>query len=545
LTLFFLVTAGVTAEPDPLKLDEDQVQELGLATDGPALVRFLKQRLKPETDREQIKKLIASLGDEAFQVRLQASQAIIAIGPTALPMLKEALKSPDVEVVKRADDCIKAIEKLSAPGLVSAVMRLLAAKHPDQALPLLLEYLPKAEDPILVDEIARSLARAGVRDGKPDPALVKALTDPSPLLRGVAAEAIGRGAGAANRAEVRTLADKDPDKTVRFRAAVGLIAGRDREGVAALLRLLPDSPADQTWMIEDVLVRVAGEKAPAVTLGDTPQSRKKALDAWQGWWNQHGAALDLAKVEVDGQHRGSLLVCAMGRTGAVGTVLEVDRTGKEVWKIDGLRNPIAVQSLPGDKVLIGEYTLRQVTERNLKGEILWQKPVNNLLVAAQRLANGNTFIATHAQVTEVTRDGKDVMALNRNNDIVAAKKLPNGDIALLTTAGNYIRTDGTGKELQTVAVPNASTVYGTHFEVLPTGRIVVPFYNTNRVAEIDAAGKAIWEATVPQPSAVIRLPNGNFLVTSRLSSQVYELNAAGKEVRKHEVEGRILFATKR
>jgi hypothetical protein len=543
LTLFFLATAGIAAEPDPLQLDEDQIKELGLATDGPALVRFLKQRVKPEADLEQIKKLIGKLGDEDFQVRLRATQTLIGIGAPAVPLLKEALKNPDVEVMRRADDCIKSIEKLATPGMVSTVVRVLAARHPEQAFPVLMEYLPKAEDPMIVDEIARGLARAGVRDGKPDPILAKALTDPSPLLRGVAAEAIGRGA--AQKGEVRTLADKDPDKSVRFRAAVGLIGGRDREGVTALLRLLPESPADQAWKIEDVLVRLAGEKAPAVALGDAPESRKKAQEAWQAWWKQHGAALDLAKVEVDGLHRGSLLVAAMNRTGAVSSVMELDRTGKVLWQIDGLRNPIAVQSLPGDKVLIGEYSTRQVTERNSKGEILWQKPANNLLVGAQRLPNGNTFIATRSQITEVTRDGKEVFALNRNNDIASAKKLPNGDIALLTTTGTYLRTDGTGKELQNLGMNGASTIYGTHFEVLPSGRIVMPFYNTNRVAEYDAAGKMIWEATVPLPSAVTRMPNGNFLVTSRLANQVYELNAAGKEVRRHEVEGRVLFATKR
>ena len=97
--------------------------------------------------------------------------------------------------------------------------------------------------------------------------------------------------------------------------------------------------------------------------------------------------------------------------------MEIDADGRPRWQIDGLQQPLDVQLLPGDRLLIAEHSANQVTERNLRGEVLWEKRLGVRAQAdgeadgplvAQRLPNGNTFIATHTELLEVDRDGKEV-----------------------------------------------------------------------------------------------------------------------------------------
>src|SRR5205085_241692 len=79
-----------------------------------------------------------------------------------------------------------------------------------------------------------------------------------------------------------------------------------------------------------------------------------------------------------------------------GRAVDLDRNNKPRWQVDGLKFPLDAQYLPGDRVLVAEYQGARVSERNRKGEVVWEKGVLQPLVA-QRLANGNTFIATSNQ----------------------------------------------------------------------------------------------------------------------------------------------------
>ena len=54
---------------------------------------------------------------------------------------------------------------------------------------------------------------------------------------------------------------------------------------------------------------------------------------------------------------------------------EARAEGKTRWEITGVMNPMDAQVLPGNRVLIAEFGANRVTERNLKGEILWEKPI--------------------------------------------------------------------------------------------------------------------------------------------------------------------------
>ena len=65
-----------------------------------------------------------------------------------------------------------------------------------------------------------------------------------------------------------------------------------------------------------------------------------------------------------------------------------------------------------------------------------------------------------------------------------------------------------------------------NFEVLANGHIIVPHYNQHRVVEYDHDGKQVGNPIINQqwPNSVVRLPNGNLLLTSQNLRQVNEFD---------------------
>ena len=189
-------------------------------------------------------------------------------------------------------------------------------------------------------------------------------------------------------------------------------------------------------------------------------------------------------------------------------------------------------------MLIAEYIGRQVSERNLKGDVLWEYRPNGLVLGARRLANGNVFVVTRNQLVELDKDGKVASSLPRPNDVCAAAKFRDGTIALLSNGGQFIHLDASGKEIKSLPMNAPVLAVGTNIEALPNGHVLVPLYSSNRVVEIDADGKTVWEATTRQPTCVSRPPNGHTLVGSRLAMTVVDLDRGGKEVKTTKTEGR-------
>jgi hypothetical protein len=202
------------------------------------------------------------------------------------------------------------------------------------------------------------------------------------------------------------------------------------------------------------------------------------------------------------------------------------------------------QVIGDDHVLITEFQNLQVTERNFKGDILWQKRLtgNNCNpLSAQRLLNGNTFIACRNQLIEVDRSGKEVFSYKRPRfDIMSAQKLRNGQLAFITQEGMFVRLDPTGKEELKRFPVGQNTLFGSYFEVLPNGHVLVPLYGSSRVVEFDQDGSAVWEVgTSIPPTCLHRLPNGNTLVGSLITQQLVELSKSGKSVWEYHSEGRL------
>ena len=203
---------------------------------------------------------------------------------------------------------------------------MLGRLNPPGTVEVLLTSLPTFEDADVADNACRVLAAAAVRMGKPDPALVQALADRAAVRRAAAGEALARAGADVRPVVYKLLRDSDP--SVRQRVALALLESRDREAMPALIGLLADLPRERSGVVEETLRLVAGEQAPDISPGDDEDSRRKCRDAWDDWWNQHGAAIDLAKIDFASRHLGYTLVAEMDLRGASGRVIEYDAAGK-------------------------------------------------------------------------------------------------------------------------------------------------------------------------------------------------------------------------
>ena len=278
--------------PEDVKL----LQDAGVETDGPGLVAFFRKQTLSDELRCTIAEWIKQLGDENFDVRELASAKLIALKAAAVPALRHALNQRDAEVVSRAKECLSALGSLSPSDLRAAAARALIVRKPLEAVEILLAFLPDAADPPEEDRIVAALTALGVRDGKVDPALLAALTDKLPLRRAVAAEVLAAVGAANHRAAVRKLLT-DADRGVRLHVAVALTYARDKDAVPVLIDVTADMSREQTRDAQELLRLLAGAKAPRAIPGGQAAARKQYRDEWNAWWKEHGAAVDLARVE--------------------------------------------------------------------------------------------------------------------------------------------------------------------------------------------------------------------------------------------------------
>jgi urease gamma subunit len=192
-----------------------------------------------------------------------------------------------------------------------------------------------------------------------------------------------------------------------------------------------------------------------------------------------------------------------------------------------------------DRVLIAEHNGQRVTERTLQGEILWQKQIpNSWPVGLQRLRGGNTLIVCRNQILEVDRAGREILVVQRpGNDVVAARKLRDGQMVCVTTQRSVCRLDSEGRESRSFTLP---AVMNNGVDILDNGHVVVCVAWMNKITEYDGEGKVVWQASVPQPWAVCRLPSGNTLVAlQQVPAKVIEIDREGKTVAEMSAPGQV------
>jgi HEAT repeat protein len=539
---------GPTSDSKQLEADIEQLKGAKIATEGSGLLSFLKSRTLSDEERGKAEVLIAQMGAMSFRTREQALQGLIEKGPGAIPLLKKHMSDSDLEIAHR---CEKAIEKIQAndcpPEVLPAAVRVLADRKPAGAVECLLGYLPTGESEGTGDEVRNALTALAVQDGKPDKTLVTALKDKEPLRRAAAGEALTRAAAADTRQEVAALL-KDSDPGVRWRVASALVLAKDKDAVPVLIQCLATATLSQAWQIDDILYRLAdGKSPPTLAFGLDEAAHKKYRDAWSTWWSEHSKNVDIAILSQKPKLLGYTTIVLLDQN----TVMELDATNNVLWRIGDAYFPLDVQVLPGDKVLIAEYgdqnKAGRVTERNFRGEVLWQHPFDGPQVA-QRLPNGNTFIAGKYHMMEVGPGGKKVWEYTVPDavGIMKCSKVSTGEIIALFDDARVVRLDATGKELASFTIKDLDRrLFGGRIQALPNGHVLIPHHGENKVVEYDANGRVVWKVEVGQPIVATRLPNGNTIVTSMAQNRAVEFDRDGKEVWQYRSNTRVTRALRR
>jgi hypothetical protein len=522
---------GPAIHPELVAADEAVLKAAGAGTDGPALLAFVRRSTLTGELRTRAEKLVLELGNDSFEIRHQASEQLRDLGPVIVPVLRPALRSRDLETRRRAERLFDQLEKRLNPGLVPAAARLLAVRRVPGSTAALVTYLPDTLSPSEADEIRAALAEISCPGGKPDKEIIAALSDPHPVRRAVAAQIVGRSGSREHAPAVLILlADKDP--TVRMRSALGLAFAKEKKAIPVLIDLLAEADLEQRDAIEETLYRLAGEGSPVLIADDTPAGRKKRRAEWLAWWNEHQEKADLGRLRQD-VLLGYTLVILFGGSVSIG---ELGRDGKPMWMINNLNNAVDAHVLPGKRVLIAEYGDCRVTERTFDGKVVWVqqlntgRTINDSPLRVQRLANGNTFVATSSGVIELNREGKEVFA-RRTSPIRTAFKYPDGRFAVVTVGNEYVRYDASGKEQKRYRVGlEISNAQGGIDFLLDGGLLAV---KNDRVIQYDANGKQVWEATgLSHAYCPTRLPNGNTIVACTGTSRFIEFDRTGRVVRK-------------
>jgi hypothetical protein len=527
-------------------LDEQALKTANIKTDSESLLDLFRRRTLAEGSRAVVQALIRQLGSDIYRLREQAAGELISRGPAVIEMLREALKSPDLEIVRRAERCLHRIQDMDySVDVPAAAARLLIVRKPPKAIETLLAYLPFADNDTVADEVRNTLGALAVKDGKADAVLVAALQDKAALRRATAGEALIKAAAKDQKAAVRKLLD-DPEPVVRLRIAMALTLAKERAAVPVLIDVLPRLTLVQAWQAEDILYRLAtGRNPPNISLGTDDTTRKKCRDAWAAWWKANEAKVDLARLRDTPRLLGYTLVVLLDEN----QVVELGPQKQPRWAVDNLALPLDVQALPNGNVLVAEYHASRVAERNRKGEIVWEKRIVGPLVG-QRLPDGNTFIATDSLLIEVDRAGKSVMSITLPGErIMKAVKTQSGEIACLTSDTRdvrVVRLDATGKELHSFPVSLGKPLFGGRIDVLPDDHVLIPHNGENKVVEYNKAGKVVREITVDQPIAATRLANGNTLVTSMLpATGAVEFDRSGNVVWQFTANSRVTRALRR
>src|SRR5207248_4594113 len=204
----------------------------------------------------------------------------------------------------------------------------------------------------------------------------------------------------------------------------------------------------------ELLLMVAGDHSPK-----TPEPSAfpaKARDAWQEWWKSQGAKIDLAKIDFDERSAGLILIGLTNTAAnAKGSIIALGPDKKQRWEMTAdLAMPVDIQPVGKNRLLVCDYRKNLVTERDFKGNVLWEKKVT-LPLGAQRLPSGHTLIVTKTRILDVDRGGPDTVVMQKPTAqaIAGATKLRDGSMVVRTktsiewydAAGKVTKTFAAGK----------------------------------------------------------------------------------------------------
>jgi hypothetical protein len=523
--LTFASVSVLRAGEKPVNPDEELLREAKVGTDGPGLLAFFRERTPADEDLLHPERLVRQLGNPSFEKREEASRTLIRLERLALPLVRRAMADDDPEVGKRAKGCVTEIRQRLLRSVPLAAVRLLRERRPEGAVEALLRYLPLAPDEETEEEIWYAV-EAFTAAGKAHPALLPALKDPLPARRALAACLVAQRGDEQERGAARKLLG-DPEPMVCLRAAQGLLAARDKQGIPALIALLGEPDVAVSWQAEELLHYAAGDTAPPETVGAaTVPARTKCRAAWEAWWKKAGERLDLRALDQAPRHPSLVLVCGARDEGAErGRVCLFGCRGPARWQLCSDWEPRDVQLLPGNQILLAEYREKKgnrLVERHLEGEVVMEQ--ERAVERCRRLPSGDTFIFNARDWLVVSPEGERVLPFpDPDRDGHAAfgdaRWLGNGRVVAI--GGSYKdvleMSVETGKFLHKVTAKGDA--HWARIAPLHGGAFLLhgSYNGEPALWEVNGSGDVRWRATLYRMVDFLSRRNGNILWVGALS----------------------------
>lgn len=214
-----------------------------------------------------------------------------------------------------------------------------------------------------------------------------------------------------------------------------------------------------------------------------------------------------------------------------------------------------IQQGQGHPFACSDYSQGKVFVVSAEGKVEWEyrAPNSNDVWV---LPNGNLLFNAGRGVKEVTRDNKVVFNYESKSEVYACQRLANGNTFIgECNAGRLLEVDPAGKIVKEVRLLPEGADGGHAFmrnaRCLPNGNYLVAHYSGQVVKEYDPQGKVVREIPAAGgPHSAIRLPGGNTLIAcgdGKGGNRVFEVDAGGKtvwEVKDGDLPGiRLTFMT--
>lgn len=488
--LLGLICLSIHASPALLAADKaiEILTENGLTPDAESLGKYLDS-LHPDSETtQQVKKLIAQLGHDDFFMREAALQELIRTPLHSPAMLQKAAEGDDPEIAWRAKQVLKLANGRTG-RLLYAVFSIIETEKITGLAANIIKSFPYCEDDYLKAHAGRALAATatasdvellmqtaiGENDDSP----------PEDRLRVAAIDALASVNGKASEKTFVGLLGHDESDPVRLSASRALANQGHRDSLPTLVSLLESEDPEIRTKSVQVLRAFTGRNYEFMAYED-PKIRSIKLLAWKRW-------------------------------------LEEDSPTAV------LRFPLNNVSNTLGRTLFGNYSQKKVYETNAQGKVVWEQEVSGVW-AVEGLPNGHRLVASYTSrfLVEYDANGKEVWRFdNLPNKPYSVQRLPNGN-TLVPIYGNEILEIRPDKKFhRRIRVPE--TVKWA--QQLDNDRILVVFYNSGRIAELDYEGRILWEVGgMGQPYSVERLGNGNTLVANRTENKVVEVDRDGQVV---------------
>lgn len=260
---------------------------------------------------------------------------------------------------------------------------------------------------------------------------------------------------------------------------------------------------------------------------ESPEETVKTIERLGTWFEANKGKIQLIKSSSSRLLNPILLVENMNPEKKSGRVLLLGGKGGVVWEIINLNSPNDAKFNQG-RVLISEAGNNRVTERDIRGNILWEKQIQNPFYV-QKTSNGNIFIAARNEIVELDSKGKEIFKHSVSGQtILAARKSGPTEYQVLQYSGNLAKINSKGSELSKVIIPFPTNFGLNGATLLADGKILVSIPTINKIMEFSDRGNLLHEYDSTAPGIATRNMDGTILTSNLQANKLVKIRRDGK-----------------